>query len=127
MSGYSSTYETPIGSGGGFIKLVILFVFLGMIIGGVIVMNINYGNSHAIERHGSVAVAGHLLCDPGKFTPDMSFFNEETGRCVYATEEDSGRVFIQIVEGDDEITLFISKHWDAAMRTIERYGYILVE
>ena len=102
-----------------------LLAFLLMIVMAVIgICYINYDTSHGLEKHGSGAAATRLLCDPDNFSADEAWFNEDTGRCAYLTKEDSGKVFVQIIEdGQNSITEYVKDNIDVARSAVERYGF----
>lgn len=117
MSSYNPTY-----TGGGF-PIRSVCVLLLIVVVGLGICYISYGQSHGAEKHGAGAAAGRMLCDNDKFTADKVFYNENVGRCAYITEEDSGKVFVQIVEGDSEITMYVRNNMKSAIEAVKRYGY----
>lgn len=104
------------------------FPFFKILLAAIVIAIIATTISHA-HKHGNAALAGKLLCDG--YQADQIYVNEKINRCVYATEEDSGKVFVQITEIVDgveqEITFYTKQNWAAVIRTvIKKYGYTAI-
>ena len=114
--------------------LLLVLSVIGPVLGEKITDTIQHYNldySHAVQKHGSQAVAVRLAHN--KCGADFEFYHEDWDRtaCVIEFDDEKGsRWGVRILDGENERTAFIQRagrSWEEFVKYMQRRGYELVK